>query len=93
MTYVMRVYSENYTNSRNGWADDVWIFGLTMFLIPVTIKLIIDKDRARRREYLLTGGGKVMLNRYVVSPVPVHCSATAKVFYAKTSERTIIRLL
>jgi len=83
MTYVMRVYSENYTNSRNGWADDVWIFGLTMFLIPVTIKLIIDKDRARRREYLLTGGGKVMLNRYVVSPVPVHCSATAKVFYAK----------
>jgi hypothetical protein len=47
LTYVMRAYSTDYTHSREGWWDDIYIYWLTLIAIPVGIKFMIDKDRMR----------------------------------------------
>jgi serine/threonine protein kinase len=85
-TYAsLRHLHSDYRNSKYGWLYDsmaewFWVF----FAWPLmATSLLWGMDKRRRSDFLLEGGGEVIMKRYVISELPVHQSATAKVFYAK----------
>jgi len=72
-----------------GTIRDSWVLWFAFSLIfIVLLRLMRDNDLKRRQEFVLSGAGEMVLDRYhVMDLVPIHHSRTAKVFYAKDTKK------